>query len=87
MNLRMKASRLAGTDLLAVWGSLDFSSADAFRDGLIARIEAEDAHRVILDFSGVDYISSAGLRVLMIAAKQARARGVAARNPRDAPVR
>jgi anti-anti-sigma factor len=27
----------------------------------------------VLDFSAVDYISSAGLRVLMLAAKQARA--------------
>ena len=30
---------------------------------------------MILDFSGVEYISSVGLRVLMIAAKQMRARG------------
>src|SRR5262249_33713305 len=28
---------------------------------------------LVLDFSGVDYISSVGLRVLMVAAKQARA--------------
>ena len=76
MNLRMKASRLGGTDLLAVSGSLDFSNAEAFRDGLLARIQAEDAHRLIVDFSGVEYISSAGLRVLMIAAREARARGV-----------
>ena len=69
MNLRMKASRLGGTDLLAVSGSLDFSNAEAFRDGLLARIQAEDAHRLIVDFSGVEYISSAGLRVLMIAAR------------------
>ena len=29
----------------------------------------------MLDFAGVDYISSAGLRVLMLAAKQAKAQG------------
>lgn len=76
MNLRLKASRLGTTDLLTVSGSLDFTSADAFRDGVLARIESDGAHRLILDFAGVDYISSAGLRVLMIAAKQARARSV-----------
>lgn len=76
MNLRMKSSRLGTADLLSVSGSLDFSSADGFREGLLARIDAEGAHRLIVDFAGVEYISSAGLRVLMIAAKQARARGV-----------
>ena len=30
---------------------------------------------MILDFAGVEYISSVGLRVLMIAAKQMRGRG------------
>jgi len=30
---------------------------------------------LILDFSGVDYISSVGLRVLMVAAKQIREQG------------
>jgi anti-sigma B factor antagonist/stage II sporulation protein AA (anti-sigma F factor antagonist) len=31
---------------------------------------------IVLDFAGVDYISSVGLRVLMIAAKQMRTHGV-----------
>jgi anti-anti-sigma factor len=34
-----------------------------------------DGDRVVLDFTGVDYISSVGLRVLMLAARQARAQG------------
>ena len=33
--------------------------------------------RVVLDLSGVEYISSVGLRVLMLASKQAKAQGCA----------
>ena len=42
---------------------------------------------LILDFAGVDYISSVGLRVLMIAAKQTRVRRApASRSVRRKPV-
>ena len=69
-------SRQGSTLILAVSGRLDIESANAFRDALLSRLGGADP-RVVLDFSGVEYISSAGLRVLMIASKQARAAGVA----------
>lgn len=37
--------------------------------------ERQDVAALLLDFTGVEYISSVGLRVLMIAARQMRARG------------
>ena len=69
-------SRQGSTRVMAVSGRLDIVSANAFRDALLSRLGGADP-RVVLDFSGVDYISSAGLRELMIASKQARAAGVA----------
>ncbi len=69
-------SRQGSTLVMAVSGRLDVESANALGNALKSRLSGTDP-RVVLDFSGVEYISSAGLRVLMIASKQARASGVA----------
>jgi len=58
-------------------GRVDHAGAGQLEQSL-APILAESStgkRGVILDFAGVDYISSVGLRVLMIAAKQMRGRG------------
>ena len=68
--------RRGSTAILAVSGRLDIGTADAFRDALLARVSLGANRKLVLDFSGVQYLSSAGLRVLMIASKQARAAGV-----------
>lgn len=56
-------------------GRVDQSNVDAFQAALRPHLEtcAEGKERVILDLSGLEYISSAGLRVLMLAAKQCKA--------------
>ena len=57
-------------------GRIDYTSAAAF-ESAIAPLIAEQGRRggtLVLDFAGVDYISSVGLRALMIAAKQMRER-------------
>ena len=55
-------------------GRIDHQSAAQFEAALAPLVAAAVAGRsaLVLDFSGVDYISSVGLRVLMIAAKQMR---------------
>jgi anti-anti-sigma factor len=57
-------------------GRLDHASCDAFQTDLAAELDAcaRDGAALVLDMSGVDYVSSAGLRCLMIAARQAAAR-------------
>ena len=63
--------------VVAPRGRIDHQSADAFGDALapiLARCEG-DSCKLVLDLSGVDYMSSVGLRELMLAAKQARAQG------------
>jgi anti-anti-sigma factor len=61
--------------VVTVMGRIDQASASLFQQKLAAWIDAckSDAAPLLLDFSGVDYISSVGLRVLMLAAKQVKA--------------
>ena len=56
-------------------GRIDHASAEDFKQQLAPALETciEGGDRVVLDFSNVEYISSVGLRVLMLAAKQVKA--------------
>ena len=68
-------TRFADVVVLTPKGRVDHAAAEGFRTDLaphLVRCAAGQDH-VVLDFSGVHYISSAGLRVLMLAAKQAKA--------------
>ena len=58
-------------------GRIDHGAAGQFEQALaplLAQAEA-DKRGLVLDLVGVEYISSVGLRVLMIAAKRMRAHG------------
>ena len=59
--------------IVAIAGSLDSATAPEAQKSLDAVVAG--AKKVALDFSNLDYISSAGLRVLLGAAKQLRASG------------
>ena len=68
-------ARFADVVVLAPKGRVDQATSESLREALgphLARC-AEGKDHVVLDLAGVDYISSAGLRVLMLAAKQAKA--------------
>ena len=62
-----------GVHIVAMAGSLDSTTSPQAQKELDAVIAG--ANKVVLDFSALDYISSAGLRVLLGAAKQLRAKG------------
>lgn len=55
-------------------GRIDSATAAEFESECAALIE-EGPNKVVLDFSQVDYISSAGLRAVLIAAKKAKTLG------------
>jgi anti-sigma B factor antagonist/stage II sporulation protein AA (anti-sigma F factor antagonist) len=62
--------------LLRASGRIDLSNAEAFTGALTAAMsKAKSA--LIVDFAAVDYISSAGLRALMIAFKAGKPEGKA----------
>jgi anti-anti-sigma factor len=60
--------------VLSAAGRIDHNSATEFEAELKPYLDdcVGDQGQIVLDLSGVDYMSSVGLRVLMIAAKQAR---------------
>jgi anti-anti-sigma factor len=61
------------THIVAITGSLDSTTSPEAQKSLDAIVAG--AKKVALDFSQLDYISSAGLRVLLGAAKRLRASG------------
>ena len=69
-------SRTAGDVLvLAPAGRLDHESVDGFRAAVQPRLDGAFAagQAVLFDLSALEYVSSAGLRCFMLAAKQANA--------------
>jgi len=72
----MQISTRTSNDIhvVAITGSLDSTTSPEAQKALDAVLTG-GARKVALDFSQLDYISSAGLRVLLGAAKQLRASG------------
>ncbi len=63
------ASRRYADVIVAIpTGRIDHANAEAFKRSLDP--DLREGHAVVLDLAGVEYISSVGLRVLMIAAKE-----------------
>jgi anti-anti-sigma factor len=69
--------RLADVVVAAPAGQIDHPNAQKLEQALKPVLDEAAAATtpLVLDFSGVEYISSMGLRVLMVAAKQMRAQG------------
>ena len=61
--------------VLSVQGRIDHARAADFQQALAAHLIDCNAHgqALVLDFGAVDYVSSIGLRALMLAAKQVKA--------------
>ena len=65
---------LGDAALVKADGRIDMANAEAFNDSLTSALAAAKS-AVVVDMAGVDYISSAGLRALMIAFRAAKAAG------------
>lgn len=63
-----------GVVIIAPGGPIDHQNAGDFDTRLLAAVKSAGGagHRLVIDLSAVDYMSSAGLRVLARAAKEAR---------------
>lgn len=75
--MQFAQTRFADVAVIAVAGRVDHANAEEFKAGLWPFLAGcgPGGHALVLDLGGVDYISSAGLRVLMLAAREAGARG------------
>ena len=67
--------RYANAVVLRVDGRLDQDTCEAFRGELMPFVEkaVSDKAALILDLSGVEYVSSAGLRCFVIASRRMKA--------------
>ena len=74
--MQVTTQRLADVIVVAVDGRIDYVNADEFKEILMPHLGggASGGPHVVLDLSGLEYISSAGLRVLILAAREARGR-------------
>ena len=76
MRLELKQARSGNVVVLTVIGRVDHANADQFRTVLWPHLAscAAGGDRLVLDLSGLEYISSAGLRVLMLASRDVKTR-------------
>jgi anti-anti-sigma factor len=69
--MEIKEDRRDGVVIIALAGRVDSTTAPAL-EAHLGRLDAAAARRLVVDFSGVEYISSAGLRVMLMLAKRVR---------------
>ncbi len=85
--MKLNIETHGGTTLAIAEGRLDFGAASGFQKQLeqellgaassAGRGAAASSAALILDCAGVDYVSSAGLRVFLVVARTAQRAGVA----------
>jgi len=67
----MTESKENGITILAVNGNLDAEGTQALEEKVLALLEAGETS-LLFDFSGLDYINSSGLRILVLAYQRLR---------------
>ena len=72
--MEIPAQREGGAVIAKASGRIDSSNSRDFHSSLEAAI-AQDATAMVLDFENVSYISSAGMRVILLMAKSLQSRG------------
>jgi anti-anti-sigma factor len=74
--MRVRVETLSLTTVVVPEGRLDFSAAAVFQRQVEQALAAGVAAGVIIDCTALEYVSSAGLRVFLLAARAARSAGV-----------
>jgi anti-anti-sigma factor len=75
--MQITQERYGNALVLGLAGRIDNSTNEGLKSGLDAHVAGcrSGGDRLVFDFTKVDYISSVGLRVLMLAARQIREQG------------
>lgn len=69
--MEVKTTQFKHCDLVKVNGRIDSATAPAFAEEL-GKITGDGRYRIVLDMSNLDFISSAGLRVLINTQKECK---------------
>ncbi|MEA4890106.1 MAG: STAS domain-containing protein [Clostridiaceae bacterium] len=69
--MNIKETKKNKVTVLVVEGRIDSTTSAELEKKLISLIETDGVKDIAMDFTAMDYISSAGLRVLLMAAKKA----------------
>lgn len=72
MSVSFEVRYLDQKGVLSVSGRVDSSNASEFETALFALLEQEPTGGVAVELDGLEYISSAGLRVVLMGAKRQR---------------
>lgn len=72
--MEIKENKIDGQIVVALTGRIDSTAAVEFEEKLIEIIDT-GCHTMLVDFHSVQFISSAGLRVLLLAAKKVKPYG------------
>ena len=72
--MNVTSRRFANAVVVRAAGRLDQDTCEAFRTDLLKYVDeaASDRGGIVLDLSGLEYVSSAGLRCFMLASNEAR---------------
>lgn len=75
--MKIRHMRFGNVMVIAPAGRIDHATSDDFRKSLdeILETQGKAGEMLVFDLADVDYISSAGLRCFMLAARQAKAAG------------
>jgi len=75
--MELQPKQEGSTVVLSPAGRIDHTHADAFKQALDPHLAdcRRDGAPLVIDFSDISYISSIGLRALMVAIKQVKAQG------------
>jgi anti-anti-sigma factor len=85
--MQISEQRDRGVVIVAPTGRVDSTTSDRLEQHLVALVSGGE-RRIVVDFSGVEYISSAGLRVMLALAKRLKdTRGAVAICALPEPVR
>ena len=72
--MELAQARNEDVTVISASGRVDHANAETFKAGLDPHVKActSGGDPLLLDLSGLEYISSAGLRVLMLAAREVK---------------
>jgi len=73
--MKIDSEQVRGATVLHASGRLDGTATADFEKSVVEALAAASPGRVVIDMKGVEYVSSAGLRSLLVVAKRAKGSG------------